>query len=133
MPSGLVRATIAGAITRTDERELVSFVKKAIAEFGEIRLLIWLEPYTGPHHDRRFDPEALWHGDDAELIARIAIVGEPAWRTIRPAACRRRIPIEYFDDEQTARRWLGERRAHDRAHRPHDLHGVEPCLPGWFP
>jgi hypothetical protein len=114
-PGGLVAARIAGPTTHADQRELVGFVTSAIARFGSISVLIWLERYTGPHHERRFDPEALCSGSDVPGISRIAIVGEPAWKTILPAAGHRRVPIEYFVTELAARRWLGGGRAHDNA------------------
>ena len=111
-PSGLVAATVAGAVTRADERALVNLVRAAIARFGTIRVLIRVQRYAGPHHDGRFDPEGLWDGAGVEGISRIAIVGEPAWKTVPPTVDRRiRVPIEYFATEQAARRWLFERYA----------------------
>lgn len=115
-PSGLVAARIAGPITRADQRELVKLVTAAIARFGRVNILIWLERYVGPHHEGRFDPDGLWSGSDAEGISRIAIVGEPAWKTISPiTGRRRRVPIEYFITEQAARRWLGGGHTHEIA------------------
>ena len=106
-PSGLVGATVAGAITEADRRELASFVAAAIARFGEVRVLVGVERYSGRHHDARFDPDTLWDGRDGEGIARVAIIGEPAWKVIAPAASRhRRVPIEYFANEYAARCWL---------------------------
>jgi hypothetical protein len=108
-PSGLVGVTVAGAVTRADERALVNLVHAAIARFGTVRVLIRVHPYAGPHHDGRFDPEALWESADVQGVSRIAIVGEPAWKTVHPATHRRqRVPIEYFATEQAARRWLFE-------------------------
>lgn len=128
-PAGLVAATVAGAVTRADRRELVTFVQKAIARFGTVKVLIRLERYTGPHHDGRFDPDALWSGGDAERISKIAIVGEPAWKTISPAAVRhRRVPIEYFATEHAARCWLTSGSAPDIARRPHDTRSVNPRI-----
>ena len=119
-PSGLVGATVAGAVTRADQRELVNFVHTTVAWFGEVRILIRLERYAGRHHDQRFDPDGLWNGDDGKGISRIAIVGEPAWKTIAPATARhRRVPIEYFATEGAARCWLAGRSA-----RPHDERGA---------
>lgn len=108
-PSGLVGATVAGAVTRADQRVLVNLVQAAIARFGTVRVLIRVERYAGPHHEGRFDPDGLWDGLGGEGISRIAIVGEPAWKTVSPAKYRRqRVPIEYFATEQAARRWLFE-------------------------
>ena len=62
------------------------------------------------NHDGRFDPDGVWDGADAESISKIAIVGEPAWKVVRPDTDRhQQIPIEYFATEQAARRWLAER------------------------
>ena len=108
-PSGLVGATVAGAVTRADQRTLVNLVQAAIARFGTVRVLIRVERYAGPHHDGRFDPDGLWDGLGGDGISRIAIVGEPAWKTVSPGKYRRqRVPIEYFATEQAARRWLFE-------------------------
>lgn len=106
-PSGLVAATVAGAVTRADERALVNLVRMAIARFGTVQVLIRVQRYAGPHHDGRFDPEGLWDGAGLEGISRVAIVGEPAWKTVTHR--RTRVPIEYFATEQAARRWLFER------------------------
>ena len=108
-PSGLVAATVAGAVTRADHRMLVNLVRAAIARFGTVRVLIRVQRYAGPHHDGRFDPDGLWDGADAEGISRIAVVGEPAWKTVLASGDRRKPPIEYFATEQAARRWLVER------------------------
>jgi hypothetical protein len=120
-PSGLVGATVTGGVTRSDQRELAEFVQTAIAWFGEVRVLIQLDRYGGLHHEDRFDPDAMWHGEDGQGIARIAIVGEPAWKTIAPASGRhRRVPVEYFATECAARGWLAARCA-----RPHDAGGAD--------
>ena len=116
-------------MTRADQRELVRFVVSARARFGRVSVLIWLERYTGPHHEGRFDPEGLWSGSDAEGISKVAIVGEPAWKTISPAAGRRRgVPIRYFATEQEARCWLGAGPAHDVARRIHNALRVIPRI-----
>lgn len=118
-PSGLVAATIAGAVTRGDERALVNLVRAAIARFGTVRVLIRVQRYSGPHHDGRFDPEGLWDGVGSEAISRIAIVGERAWKTVAATTGRRpRVPIEYFSTEQQARRWLFERCASNGYYSP---------------
>lgn len=108
--SGLVGATVAGAVTRADQRALVNLLQAAIARFGTVRVLIRVERYVGPHHDGRFDPDSLCDGLDVHGLSRIAIVGERAWKTVSPATGRRqRVPIEYFATEQAARHWLFER------------------------
>jgi len=128
-PCGLVAVTIVGPVTRADQRELVKLVRSAIARVGRVDVLIWLERYAGPHHEGRFDPEGLWSGRDAEGISRIAIVGEPAWKTISPiTGCHRRVPIEYFATEQAARCWLGGGHAYDVARRVHDARPANPRI-----
>lgn len=115
-PSGLVGATVAGAVTHADQHALVHLVHAAVARFGTVRVLIRVQPYAGPYHDGRFDPEGLWDGADLTGISKIAIVGEPAWKTVSTAADRRQqVPIEYFRTEQAARRWLVDRRSPNRA------------------
>jgi SpoIIAA-like len=129
-PSGLVAVTLAGAVTRADERALVNAVHAAIKRFGTVRVLIRVHRYAGPHHEGRFDPEGLWAGADVEGISRIAIVGEPAWKTV-PASSHRRqqVPIEYFATEQAARRWLFER-CPPLGYRPiTDTRGVKRRIP----
>ena len=126
-PSGLVCATVAGAITEADRHELESFVTAAIARFGEVRVLIGVERYAGRHHDGRFDPDALWNGRDGEGVSRVAIVGEPAWKVIAPAASHhRRVPIEYFANEYAARCWLGGGLVPDAGERPWTARGTHP-------
>ena len=123
--SGLVGATVAGAVTRADQRALVNLVQAAIARFGTVRVLIRVERYTGPHHDGRFDPDSLCENLDGRGISRIAIVGERAWKTVSPASYRRpHVPIEYFATEQAARRWLFERYAIPGFCPVADLRGV---------
>ena len=115
---GLVAAAIAGPVTRTDQHELVKLVRSAIARFGRVNVLLWLERYAGPHHEGRFDPDGLWSESDARGIARIAIVGEPAWKTVSPITSQHgRVPIKYFATEQAARYWLRGGHAHDVARR----------------
>ena len=129
-PSGLVAVTVTGAVTRADERALVNLVHTAVRRFGTVRVLIRVRRYDGPHHDGRFDPEGVWGGTDVEGISRIAIVGEPAWKTV-PATPDRRphVPIEYFATEQAARRWLFER-CPTRSYGPFtDIRGVRRRIP----
>jgi hypothetical protein len=106
-PSGIVGATVCGAVTRADQQALVNLVSTAIARFGEVSVLIRVEPYIGPHHERRFDPDGVWDGRDTTGIVGVAIVGQRAWTTIPARRCRyRRVPVAYFNSEQAARRWL---------------------------
>ena len=129
-PSGLVGVTVAGAVTRADERALIHLVHEGIARFGTVRVLIRVRPYAGPHHDGRFDPDVVWGSADVEGISRIAIVGEPAWKTVPAATARRqRVPIEYFATERAARRWLFERYTPTGYHSIADTRGVTRRIP----
>jgi hypothetical protein len=106
-PSALVGATVRGAVTPDDQRELVSYVKEAVVRFGRVGVLIRLERYAGWRHDARFDPDGLWNAGDGDGISRIAIVGEPAWKIVAPRTRQgRHVPIAYFESEPAARRWL---------------------------
>ena len=127
--SGLVGVTVAGAVTRADERAMVHVVHAAIARFGTVRVLIRVQRYVGPHHEGRFDPEGLW-GADVDGISRIAIVGEPAWKTVPVTTDRRQqVPIEYFATEQAARRWLFELCPPLGYHPITDMRGVKRRIP----
>lgn len=107
-PSGLIAVTVAGAVKSADQRALISLVHAAIARFGKVRVLVRVRRYAGPHHDWRFDPDGLCEAT-SEGIVKIAVVGEPAWKTVAPSRGRRpRASIEYFATEQAARRWLVE-------------------------
>jgi hypothetical protein len=126
-PSGLVGATVSGSVTPDDQYELVTLVRDAVARFGQVDVLIWLEHYAGCRHDARFDPDGLWGETDAKGIARIAIIGEPAWKIVAPRRrSRRHVPIEYFSTEQAARRWLAGPRARRQALRANDRRRLEP-------
>ena len=65
-PSGLIDVTVTGAVTSADQRALVSLVRTAITRFGTVRVLIHVQRYAGPHHDWRFDPDALSDGVNAD-------------------------------------------------------------------
>ena len=117
--SGLVGARVSGAVTETDRLELTAFVKAAVERFGEVRILVGVEGYVGRHHDARFDPDALWNGRNGKGISKVAVVGEPAWKVIAPAASKdRQVPIQYFANEYAARRWLAGGRIPDASRRP---------------
>ena len=108
-PSGLVAVTVAGSVRSADQRALISLVHAAISRFGTVRVLIRVQRYAGPHHDWRFDPDGLCDAVTGEGIFKIAVIGEPAWKTVAPVRSRRpRALIEYFATEQAARRWLDE-------------------------
>ena len=67
-----------------------------------------LTRFAGWNSGASLDDSALWLRDD-EQVSRMAIVGDRAWRlalmTIL-AQPLRRIPIQYFETEKAARRWL---------------------------
>jgi hypothetical protein len=95
-------------VRSADQRALISLVHAAISRFGTVRVLIRVQRYAGPHHDWRFDPDGLCDAA-GEGIFKLAVVGEPAWKTVAPMSGRRpRALIEYFATEQAARCWLVE-------------------------
>jgi hypothetical protein len=105
----LITATLAGVVTSHDQEELVTFVRALIPAVGFVRLLIRLERFGGWHHDAALGDEALWLRDD-ERVRKMAIVGHRAWKRgvlTMIAQPLRSIPIEYFETEAAARRWLG--------------------------
>jgi hypothetical protein len=109
-PTGLIEATLGDVITARDQADLVKFVRAAIATVGSVRVLLRLQEFVAWHPDVLANSDrALWLDDD-EGVARIAVVGDPAWRrTVLTLVARslRRVPIEYFTDDAMARRWLG--------------------------
>jgi hypothetical protein len=109
-PPDLVTATFAGVVTADDQTDLVSFVRTAIGTAGSVRVMLRLDHFGGWTADARFDRETLWLRDD-EGVSRIAIVGNPEWRTpvlTSVAQPLRDIPIQYFATEAAARRWLAQ-------------------------
>jgi hypothetical protein len=112
-PPDLLVATLHGVVTSNDQTTLVTWVRGVIQHAGAVRVLILLEEFAGWKPDASLEHAASWLGDD-ERISRMAIVGDRKWRqallTI-VAQPVRRIPIEYFDTETAARRWLTAHRA----------------------
>src|SRR5687767_11093647 len=97
----LVEATLAGVVTPTDQRELVTFVRASIRTAGSVRVLLRLEEFAGWNPDASFERETLWMRDD-EGVSRMAIVGEPAWKMAvltLIAQPVRQVPIQYFSSE----------------------------------
>jgi hypothetical protein len=107
-PPDLLVTTLVGRVTPADQSRLVDWVRGVIQMAGPVRLLVRLRQFEGWTHDAAFDNPSLWLHDD-EGVSRIAIVGSPDWQLamlsfiVQPL---RRIPIEYFETEDTARRWL---------------------------
>jgi hypothetical protein len=104
----LVAATLSGVVTSRDQSDLLSFVRAVIPKAGAVRLLIRLEGFGGWRQEAAFDDTALWLRDD-EAVLKLAIVGDLAWKRVvltMIAQPLRRIPIEYFETEAAARRWL---------------------------
>ena|SRR5688572_25347985 len=107
-PPDLLVANLEGVVTSDDQAVLVAWVRAWIRRTGEVRVLVNLNHFAGWNATASLDDTAMWLGDD-EQVARMAVVGERAWRvaimTILGQPLRR-IPIEYFDNEKAARRWL---------------------------
>jgi hypothetical protein len=108
-PPDLLVASVTGLVTARDQATLVDWVRNMVRTVGDVRLLVVLEHFAGWKRDASFNDVRLWLDDD-DRIAKMAIVGSPAWRfalltfIVQPL---RRIPIEYFETEAAARRWLG--------------------------
>jgi hypothetical protein len=108
-PPDLVVVRLSGLITASDQAALVAWVRDALRQAGDVRLLVFLDEFEGWKAESSFDDAALWL-QDHDRVTRMAIVGDEAWRIPTLtfiAQPLRRIPIEYFATETDARRWLG--------------------------
>ena len=105
----LLVVTLSGLITANDQAMVIGWVRDALRDCGEVRLLVLLDSFEGWKAESSFDDASLWL-QDHDRVTRMAIVGDDAWR--RPtltfiAQPVRRTLIEYFTAEADARRWLG--------------------------
>lgn len=108
-PPDLLAATLTGVVTAADQATLVAWVRETLQRLGEVRLLVRLRDFGGWAPDASLEDVRLWL-QDSDRVARMAIVGDAAWRISLLtfiAQPLRRTPIEYFDNEADARRWLG--------------------------
>ena len=108
-PPDLVVATLAGLVTSGDQRNLVSSVRQWIRDTGPVRVLVRLDHFAGWNPDSDGHSDSPWLQDD-EGVSKMAIVGEATWKIpvlTLIAQPLRRMPIEYFETEAGARRWLG--------------------------
>ena len=105
----LLVVTLSGLITAHDQAAVIERLRDALRTYGEVRLLVRLDNFEGWKAESSFDDASLWLQDN-DRVARMAIVGDEAWRLqtltfiAQPV---RRTPIEYFTSEADARRWLG--------------------------
>ena len=108
-PPDLVVATLGGVVTAGDQTRLVESVQQWIRDTGSVRMLVRLDGFAGWNPGAGQDRAAPWLEDD-EGISKMAIVGEAEWKipvlTLITQPLRR-MPIEYFQTEAGARRWLG--------------------------
>ena len=107
-PPDLAVATLAGVVTSSDQADVIEWVRDSIRGVGPVRLLILHDLFGGWHPPDSLDDARMWLRDD-EGVAKMAIVGAWAWRrTVLTFLAQplRRIPIEYFNSESAARRWL---------------------------
>jgi SpoIIAA-like len=108
-PPDLVVATLGGVVTSGDQTRLVSSVQQWIRDTGSVRMLVRLDAFAGWNPGAERDTVTPWLSDD-EGISKMAIVGDVAWKipvlTLITQPLRR-MPIEYFETELVARRWLG--------------------------
>ena len=108
-PPDLLVATVGGLVTPRDQAALVEWVRDTLDIVREVRLLVVLYRFAGWKADESFSDTALWLQDD-DRVAKMAIVGDAEWRLATLAFIvqpLRRMPIEYFESEEDARRWLG--------------------------
>ena len=107
-PPDLLVATVGGLVTPNDQAGLVAWVRDTLEAIERVRLLILLDRFQGWRGDASFADPTLWLHDD-EGVSKMAIVGNPQWRLgmltfiVQPL---RRTPIEFFETEAAARRWL---------------------------
>ncbi len=100
--------TMRGLMTPADHAALLFFIARAVQGPRRVRLLILLEDFEGWTAGEEWGDDALRIENDAVII-KAAIVGEHRWKdqvfafVARPF---RKIPIEYFVSEVTARSWL---------------------------
>jgi hypothetical protein len=109
-PPDLVVATLAGVVTSGDQADVIEWVRDSIRSVAAVRVLIVLELFGGWQPPDSFDDNRFWLRDD-EGVSKMAVVGALTWRrTVLTFLAQplRRIPIQYFESEFTARRWLEE-------------------------
>jgi hypothetical protein len=108
-PPDLLVATVGGLLTAEDQAALVAWVRDTLETIEHVRLLIVLDRFEGWASDPSFSDPTMWLHDD-EGVAKMAIVGSPEWRPVMLTFLvlpLRRTPIEFFETEAAARRWLG--------------------------
>ena len=107
-PPDLVVATVTGRMTPRDQAALVGFVRDSLQFARELRVLVVWDGFGGWTPDALFNDPACWL-QDRDRVARMAIVGAAEGRDAMLAFIAqplRRMPIEYFETEADARRWL---------------------------
>lgn len=105
-PPDLVVATLRGVVTAHDQADLTQWLRASMRRMGPVRLLIRLEAFAGWFPREPLDSIAWLNDDD---VAKMAIVGDAKlkpWVLTLLAAPLRDLPIEYFENEPAARRWL---------------------------
>ena len=107
-PPDLVVADVSGRMAPRDQMALVEFVRDTLQIVRQVHLLILWHGVAGWQPDASFSDAACWL-QDHDRVARLAIVGDPVWRRevlTFIAQPLRPLPIEYFETEAAARRWL---------------------------
>jgi hypothetical protein len=107
-PPDLLVVSLHGLVTSSDQAALVAWVRDTIRRRGEVRVLVMLEQFVGWDASAPLADAQLWLSDD-EGVTKLAVVGERKWRsTILTMVAQpvRSLPIEYFETEKAARRWL---------------------------
>jgi hypothetical protein len=108
-PPDLVLVDVAGLITPRDQAVLVEWAREMLEIVREVRLLVVLHDFGGWKPDAAFGDTRLWL-QDSDRVSKMAIVGDAHWRMSILAFIAqpvRQMPVEYFEEEAAARRWLG--------------------------
>lgn len=108
--ANVYRLDVVGLMRKADLDQCGLTLADAMRRTPVVRLLFVLKDFEG------WEPQANWHDltfyvTHGDSIERIAIVGDPAWRSralMFAAAGLRRAPVEFFaaDDLAAARAWL---------------------------
>ncbi len=108
--SRIIRARLSGVLTGSDLEEIRHRTAQAIARFGSVRCLFFLDDFRGWQSGDDWADVSFQEKHDAEM-ERIAIVGADEWRDevlAFMAAPLRTTDIRYFDAPQSERAdaWL---------------------------
>jgi len=101
---------VSGKLGKEEYLSAQKEAEAAIQELGSIRILIFLEDFTGWEGSEGWEDLSFAERNDP-YIEKMAIVGDPQWQDLVYAFTLkglRPVPIEYFNtgEEARARAWL---------------------------